>query len=165
MTEPVLRELTRITARFSATLFAAALFAFAARRRVLSPVALRLFAAFLAAHAVHFSIVFMLAYTTGGRAGDRLHLDCVHGDVCWSRVTIAGRRDPGCHPDRGIPRVSERVTATAEAFALTRTREPSMGVARAGPLPRRSFCCEMIDLRLQRGKSLELNVERQLDRV
>jgi len=30
MNEPVLRELTRITARFSATLFAAALLAFAA---------------------------------------------------------------------------------------------------------------------------------------
>jgi len=40
-----------------------------------------------------------------------------------------------------------------------------MGVARAGPLPRRSFCCEMIDLRLQRGNALELDVERQLDRV
>ena len=66
MNEPALRELTRITARFSATLFAAALFAFAARRRVSAPVALRLFAAFLAAHAVHFSIVFLLAYATGG---------------------------------------------------------------------------------------------------
>src|SRR5262245_65953525 len=66
MNEPALRELTRITARFSATLFAAALLGFAARRRVSSLVAVRLFAAFLAAHAVHFSIVFMLAYATDG---------------------------------------------------------------------------------------------------
>ena len=55
-----------MTARFSATLFTAALFAFAASRRISPPVALRLFAAFLAAHAVHFSIVFMLAYATAG---------------------------------------------------------------------------------------------------
>lgn len=48
---------------------------------------------------------------------------------------------------------------------MTRTRELSIGVARAGPLPRGGFCGEMIDLRLQCGNSLELNVERQLDRV
>jgi energy-converting hydrogenase Eha subunit C len=64
--EPVLRELARITARLSATLFVGALFAFAARRRVSPRVAARLFAAFLAAHAVHFSIVLLLAYATNG---------------------------------------------------------------------------------------------------
>jgi hypothetical protein len=66
MDEAALRELARITARLSATLFVAALFAFAARRRILPRVAVRLFAAFLAAHAVHFSIVLLLAYVTGG---------------------------------------------------------------------------------------------------
>ena len=66
MDEPVLREFARLTARLSATLFVAALFAFAGGRRVSPGVAVRLFAAFLAAHAVHFSIVLLLAYATGG---------------------------------------------------------------------------------------------------
>jgi energy-converting hydrogenase Eha subunit C len=66
MDEPALRELARITARLSATLFVAALFAFAARRRVSPRAAVRLFAAFLAVHVVHFSIVLLLAYVTGG---------------------------------------------------------------------------------------------------
>src|SRR3954451_24285970 len=64
MNEPVLRELARITARCSVTLFIAALFAFASRRR--PRVAAAYFSAFLAAHAVHFSIVLLLAYATGG---------------------------------------------------------------------------------------------------
>jgi hypothetical protein len=62
MEERALGELARITARLSATLFVAALFAFAARQRVSTRVAVRLFVAFLAAHAIHFSIVFVLAY-------------------------------------------------------------------------------------------------------
>jgi hypothetical protein len=66
MDEPALRELARITARLSATLFAAALFGFAARRRVSPRVAVRVFAAFLVTHAVHFSIVLLLAYATAG---------------------------------------------------------------------------------------------------
>ena len=66
MDEPVLSELTRITARISATVFAAALLAFAARRRVQTRLAVRLFAAFIAAHAIHFSAVFLLAYATSG---------------------------------------------------------------------------------------------------
>jgi energy-converting hydrogenase Eha subunit C len=66
MDEPALRELARITARLSATLFVASLFAFAARRRVSPRVPVRLFAAFLASHGVHFSIVLLLAYVTGG---------------------------------------------------------------------------------------------------
>jgi len=48
---------------------------------------------------------------------------------------------------------------------MTRTLESSVGVARERLLPRGGLCGEMIDLRLQRGNSLELNVERQLDRV
>ena len=66
MDEPALREFARITARLSATLFVATLFAFAARRRVSPRAAVRLFAAFLAVHVVHFSIVLLLAYVTGG---------------------------------------------------------------------------------------------------
>jgi hypothetical protein len=64
MDEPTLREMARLTARFSATLFVAALFAFAGRRR--PRVTSRLFASFLVAHAVHFSIVLLLAYVKGG---------------------------------------------------------------------------------------------------
>lgn len=66
MDEPALRELARITARLSVTLFVAALFAVAARQRVSPRVAVRVFAAFLVAHAVHFSIVLLLACATGG---------------------------------------------------------------------------------------------------
>lgn len=66
MDERTLGELARITARLSATLFVAALFAFAARQRVSTRIAVRLFAAFLAAHGIHFSIVFLLAYATAG---------------------------------------------------------------------------------------------------
>jgi hypothetical protein len=66
MDEAVLRELARITARLSVTLFVAALFAFAARHRVSPRAAVRVFVAFLVAHAVHFSIVLLLAYATGG---------------------------------------------------------------------------------------------------
>src|SRR4029453_11921699 len=92
MDEPALRELARITARLSATLFVAALFAFAARRRVSPRVPVRLFAAFLAAHAVHFSIVLLLAYVTGGanfrsRGGSPLRIAVVllfaAGAVAW----------------------------------------------------------------------------------
>jgi len=109
--EPVLRELTRITARFSATLFAAALFAFAARRRVSAPVAARLFVAFIAAHAVHFSIVFMLAYATGGanfRARGGYLLTIAVG-VLFAAGAVAG-------------------------FLRLRAREPTRGLRLAGGL-------------------------------
>ncbi len=66
MDERALGELARITARLSATLFVAALLAFATRQRLSTRVAVRVFAAFVAAHAIHFSIVFLLAYATGG---------------------------------------------------------------------------------------------------
>ena len=59
-------ELTRITARISATLFVAALFVVGAWRRVPQRVALRIFGTFVFAHVVHFSMVFLLAYATGG---------------------------------------------------------------------------------------------------
>ena len=66
MDEPALRELARITARISVTIFVAALFAFGARRRVSPRAAVRLFAAFIAAHAIHFAVVLTLAYVTAG---------------------------------------------------------------------------------------------------
>jgi hypothetical protein len=66
MNEAALGELARITARVSAASFATALFGFAARRRLSRRVPVRLFGAFLAAHAIHFTIVFLLGYATGG---------------------------------------------------------------------------------------------------
>lgn len=66
MDQRTLLELTRITARISVTLFVAALFAVGARRRLAPRAALRLFGAFLVAHGIHFSMVFLLAYATGG---------------------------------------------------------------------------------------------------
>jgi energy-converting hydrogenase Eha subunit C len=92
MDEPTLRELARITARLSVTLFAAALIAFGARTRVSPRVALRLFAVFLVAHAVHFSIVLLLAYVTGGanlrvRGGYALTIAV---GVLFSAAAVAG---------------------------------------------------------------------------
>ena len=66
MDQRTLLELTRITARVSATLFVAALFAVGATRLVTQRVAMRVFGTFVFAHLVHFSIVFLLAYATGG---------------------------------------------------------------------------------------------------
>jgi hypothetical protein len=66
MDQRTLFEVARITARISTALFVAALFACGVGRRVAPGRAARLFLAFLFAHAVHFSIVLLLAYATSG---------------------------------------------------------------------------------------------------
>lgn len=105
MDEPVLRELTRITARISATLFAAALLTFAARQRVSARVAVRVFAAFIAAHAVHFSAVFLLAYATSGanlRARGGYPLTITVGALFGASAVAGLLRLRASEPARGL---------------------------------------------------------------
>lgn len=105
MDQRALGELARITARLSATLFVAALFAFAARQRVSRRVAVRLFAAFLAAHAIHFSIVFLLAYASGGanlRARGGYSLTIAVGLLFGAAAVAAILRLRVSEPRRGL---------------------------------------------------------------
>ena len=105
MDEPTLRALVRWTARLSAALFVVALFAFAARRRMSSHVAVRLFLAFVAAHAVHFSVVFLLAWVTDGanlRARGGYVLTSVVGVIFGAGAVAGILRMRSSHPTRAV---------------------------------------------------------------